>query len=279
MFETLTNAFSTPANAIIRCALMSTKDWFPILIREPALDTITVCPILIDTVECLTRREIPIVRLSIPNGRIIVDRYAGLCTTLLPLLYDLCTLSYDRKVDNHSATTAAATESPDTDYLTNIEQSIQSWKPTLPPNFFTDYTKEETLLMTTQSEVYRLAALLIIHRLRYPLGINDEPAIDLAKAIFSQLYTFAFSMTISMPQKKQPALGALPVVFPLMLAMLEIEGPGETILSMLSSFTVQTICASRMTGFINEVRAARQAGFDGLWFDLVDSKLHVSVIP
>ena len=276
VFETMTSTFSTPAHAIIRCALMSTKDWFPILIREPALDTAIVCPVLIDIVECLTRREIPVVRLPIPSNRIIVDRYAGLCVTLLPLLYDLCTLSYDLKVANHPTTTAVTDNA---DYLTNIERAIQYWKPTLPPNLFTDYDKEEILLMTTQSVIYRLAALLIIHRLRYPLGINDEPAINHATAIFSELYKFAFSMTVSMPQKKQPALGALPMVFPLMLAMLEIEGPGETLLGLLSSFTVQSVCATRIAGFVNEVRVARQAGFGRIWFDLVDSKLHVSVIP
>ncbi|PSS27033.1 hypothetical protein M430DRAFT_92384, partial [Amorphotheca resinae ATCC 22711] len=54
-------------------SLISAKQQFPLLVQEPALDTITICPVLVDTVECLVRRKVPIIRLDLED-RIVVDR-------------------------------------------------------------------------------------------------------------------------------------------------------------------------------------------------------------
>ncbi|CAG8930268.1 unnamed protein product [Penicillium salamii] len=268
VFNLLTTPYSKTAHSIVRSALMSTKKWLPRLIEAPIMDTITMSPIIIDTVECLVHREIPIIRLG-SMQRIVVDRYAGLCATLLPHLYDICECSHALK------TTAFEPES-DALYaiwerLDDIEESIRRWRAQTPPRLFETYGQNAVLAMITQANVYRLAGLLVIHRLRYPLGVEDEQAQKFANNIFAELAFFAKSADQS--------ASALPVVFPLTVAMFEIEGPGEDLLDRLAAFTVQSVSAFRLRDFIKIVRQSRESGFKGVWFDLVDAHLHVAAPP
>jgi len=265
VFDILTDMFSSSAHAIIRSSLISAKQQFPLLVQEPALDTITICPVLVDTVECLVRRKVPIIRLDLED-RIVVDRYVGLCSTLLPLLYDLCYQSHSAKTAVGSRATQASGDEFD-----DIEQSIRDWVPVLPSNFFSSYGGKEVQMMMAQANAYHLAALLVIHRLRYPLGVQDTIGQRYANCILRELS--------SLPQSTPRSWVALPVIFPLMLVMLEVEGPGEELLEKLSSFTVQSICASKLRGFVEHIRAAKESGYDGLWFDLVEENLYFAVIP
>lgn len=268
VFNILTAATSATAHSIVRSSLITTKQWYPRLIQFSAMDTVIITPLLIDTVECLVRREVPIIRLAIPD-RIIVDRYVGLCSTLLPHLYDICERSYALKKAGLDMTSEPHPGVHD--LFADIEQTIREWKPDIPPRLSTEYGRHEILTMVTQAKVYRLAALLIIHRLRYPFGVEDDPAKYLANSIFSELSYFSRSAAKDST--------ALPVVFPLIVAMLEIEGPGEEILENLSSYTVQSICAAKLQGFVKQVRAYRESGFRGIWFDLVDTQLDAAVVP
>lgn len=268
VFNVLTADDSSTAQSIVRSSLMSTKPWIPRLIHFPVMDTIIITPLLIDTVECLVRREVPIIRLP-HTDRIIIDRYAGLCATLLRHLYDLCECSHALKrdvLDMEFDVQRGLYER-----LAEIEQTIVHWEPPTSPQLFTDFGEHEILAMVTQANVYRLAGLLIIHRLRYPLGVEDEPAQQLANTIFAEMFHFA--------RTAADKTTALPVVFPLTMAMIEIEGPGEELWDRLSSFTIQNISAQRLQGFVRQVRAARDSGYGGLWFELVESKLHAAVPP
>ncbi|KAJ5679051.1 hypothetical protein N7462_007295 [Penicillium macrosclerotiorum] len=268
VFNVLTAPDSSTAHSIVRSALMSTKQWLPRLIHFPIMDTIIMTPMLIDTVECLVRREVPIIRLP-HTDRMIVDRYAGICASLLPLLYDLCECSHTMK----RGVLDVGVESPSGIYdrLADIEQTIIDWKPPDNPQLILKHGQYELLAMTTQASVYRLAGLLIIHRLRYPLGVEDDAARELANAIFSHMSFFEKSAA--------KETSALPVVFPLTLAMIEIEGPGEELWEKLSLFAVQSMSATRLQGFIKQIRASRDSGYEGVWFDLVETQLHVAVPP
>lgn len=268
VFNVLTADDSSTAHSIVRSSLMSTKPWIPRLIHFPVMDTIIITPLLIDTVECLVRREVPIIRLP-HTDRIIIDRYAGVCATLLRHLYDLCECSNALKRDVLDV--EFDVQRGLYERLAEIEQTIAHWEPPTSPQLFTDFGEHEILAMVTQANVYRLAGLLIIHRLRYPLGVEDEPAQQLANTIFTEMFHFANTAA--------DKTTALPVVFPLTMAMIEIEGPGEELWDRLSSFTIQNMSAQRLHGFVRQVRAARDSGYGGLWFELVESKLHAAVPP
>ncbi|KAJ5301716.1 hypothetical protein PENANT_c002G03548 [Penicillium antarcticum] len=268
VFNVLTAPYSNTAHSIVRSALMSTKKWVPRLLQFPIMDTITMSPILIDTVECLVHREIPIIRLH-PQRRVIVDRYAGLCATLLPHLYDICECSHALKRNVFEA--GSESHSAIYDRLGNIEEAIRYWRPKTPTQIFENYGQHAVLAMVTQANVYRLAALLLIHRLRHPLGVENAGAQKLANNIFAELAFFAKSSIKDTT--------ALPVVFPLTMAMLEIKGPGEDLLERLASFSVQSTSASRLQEFVQLVRSSRESGFEGTLFDLVESHLHVAMPP
>ncbi|KAJ5632091.1 hypothetical protein N7490_008430 [Penicillium lividum] len=267
LFNVLSAPYSNTAHSIIRSALLSTKPWFPRLVRLPIMDTIIMSPMLIDTVECLAHREIPIIRFP-DAGRVIIDRYAGICATLLPHLYDICECShlFKKNMLDDSPTYAGFYEQ-----LTAIEERIQEWVPPTPPELYDNFAQHEVLAMVTQANVYRLAGLLIIHRHRYPLGVEDDKARVLAESIFCTMEMFSESAA-------KKATG-LPMVFPITMAMLEIEGPGEALLDKLSSFTVQAISASRLKGFVKQIRTARETGYEGVWFELVETQLQVAMPP
>jgi hypothetical protein len=268
VFNVLIAPDSSTAHAIMRSALISTKVWLPRLIHSPTLCPIIMTPILIDTVECLVRREIPIIRLP-RTDHIIVDRYAGVCATLLPLLYDLCVCSHTAKrgiLDIGSGPSSGIYRQ-----LADIERSILEWNPPNPPELLEKHGQSEVLAMMTQANAYRLAALLIIHRLRYPLGVEEKTARDLANRIFSIMTHFA--------QTAAEKTTALPVVFPLTIAMFEVEGPGEELWNVFSPFAVQSISAARLHGFIKQVRASKESGYEGIWFDLIETQLHVAMPP
>ncbi|KAJ5631833.1 uncharacterized protein N7484_011933 [Penicillium longicatenatum] len=267
VFNVLNAPYSNTAHSIVRSALLSAKPWFHRLVQAPIMDTIIMSPMLIDTVECLAHREIPIIRFP-DTERIIIDRYAGICATLLPHLYDICECSHmwKKSVLDDSATYTGYHEQ-----LAAIEQRIQDWVPPTPPELYKNFGQHEVLAIVTQANVYRLAALLVIHRLRYPLGVEDETARALAESIFSAMELF----TVSAAEKAT----AFPMVFPITMAMLEIEGPGEALLDKLSTFTVQATSASRLKGFVKQIRIARETGYEGVWFELVDTQLQVAMPP
>ncbi|KAH7110815.1 hypothetical protein B0J11DRAFT_544044 [Dendryphion nanum] len=244
VFEVLTDSFTTSAHSIVQSALISAKPWYPLLSRVPAFDTVTFCPVLMDMVGCLVYRKVPVIRMRVQD-RIVVDRYAGLCSTLLPFLYRLC-------VQSHKAKFSAATmdwrstdrEHPE-DCYTDIEKSIELWAPNVPPDFLSTYDEAERQMMTTQANAYRLAALLVIHRLRFPLGVQDTLGHYYANCIFDQISSFfAHSSTQS--------AGAFPVTFPLFISMFEVEGPGEGLLENLRRFPIQSTCMLKLHDFVRQ---------------------------
>lgn len=248
VFNVLTAPYSNTAHSIVRSALLSAKSWFPRLVQYPIMESIIMSPMLIDTVECLTHREVPIIR--------------------FPHLYDICECSHMWK---NSVLDDSATYTGYYEQLAVIEQRIQDWVPPTPPELYNNFGQHEVLAIVTQANVYRLAALLVIHRLRYPLGMEDETARVLAESIFSAMELFS----VSAAEKAT----AFPMVFPITMAMLEIEGPGEALLDKLSSFTVQATSASRLKGFVEQIRTARETGYEGVWFELVDTQLQVAMPP
>ncbi|KAJ5990028.1 hypothetical protein N7522_010235 [Penicillium canescens] len=271
VFEVLANYFTTSAHSIVQSALISAKPWYPLLSRVPAFDTVTFCPVLMDIVGCLVYRKIPIIRMCVQD-RIVVDRYAGLCSTLLPFLYRLC-------VQSHAAKSGAATvdwcwtdrEHPE-DCYTDIERSIELWAPNIPPDFFTAYDEVERQMMTTQAKAYRLAALLVIHRLRFPLGVQDTLGQYYANCIFHEISSF-------FAHSNMQGAGAFPVTFPLFISMFEVDGPGEDLLENLRRFPIQSICMLKLHDFVRHVRRIKESGDSMLLFDVVEHDLSHAVIP
>lgn len=271
VFEVLTDSFTTPAHSIVQSALISAKRWYPLLSRVPAFDTVTFCPVFMDIVGCLVYRKVPIILMCVQD-RIVVDRYAGLCSTLLPFLYRLCVQSHAAKPSAAIVDWVSTDREHPEDCYSDVERSIELWAPNIPPDFFTAYDEAERQMMTTQAKAYRLAALLVIHRLQFHLGVQDTLGQYYARCIFHEITSFFV-------HSNTQGAGAFPLTFPLFISMLEVEGPGEALLENLRRFPVQSICMLKLHDFVRHVRRIKESGYSVLWFDLVEHNLTYAVIP
>ncbi|KAK1573564.1 fungal-specific transcription factor domain-containing protein [Colletotrichum navitas] len=162
----------------------------------------------VDINECLMLRELPVCGITPPeDGH--VDAYLGVCMPLLQYLYELCRISY------HLHYEVAVEEQ--TQALAKLEEEIEAWQPTTPPDFTKRFTTSEVIHMLAQSRIYKTAAMLFIHRLRYKFGEKDEIASAMSKSIISDL-----NMTLAVSKEAQRC-----VSFPYMLAAVEARDAAE----------------------------------------------------
>ncbi|KAF5013324.1 hypothetical protein FDECE_674 [Fusarium decemcellulare] len=268
----------TSAYTILRRSLLLVKDWYPSLLNQPALHAIVITPILIDTVESLVRREIPVVRAPQEQtaSYSIVDRSAGLCLGLLYLQYELCRISHQAKLSG-VITHDGSSISPPTQHvgiyrqdLEDIRAQVSNWEPRPSTSFFTEHTQFEVSAMMMQARVYRLATLLIIHRLQHPLGVEDEPAARLAMAIAAELECFV--------QWVPEDAKGLPIGFPLLVTMVELDHVSDKIIDYVSPQAAEPIYVDQLKSFVQLAKAARDGGFNGLWFGIAESKLTIPVL-
>ncbi|KAF4818305.1 hypothetical protein CGCSCA5_v005394 [Colletotrichum siamense] len=266
----------TSAHAILRQSLLLVKDWVPSLLAQPCLYPITITSILVDTVECLVKREIPVIQP--PRGDYsTVDRTFGLCSGLICILYELCAISYEAK----KSACAGSFLSDDpmhlrlrncSNELADIERRVRVWEPAPPATFFNQFSRLEVSAMMLQARVYRLATLLIIHRLQYPLGVKDDTALRLAMSILVELECFVEWAPVEMK--------GLPIGLPLLVSSLEIDSPSERVIKYVSPVTAgESGYGTKLKSFASLVKSARDNGYRGLWFDLIEGGLHIPVLP
>lgn len=242
---------STATMSILRYTLSLVRPWYPDILGTRVLESVAISPIFWDTVWCLLHREIPIVKPVLAREG-IVDRVAGLCTSLLPILYDLCVVS-------HSLAKPSISESEvksQYEALGIIENRIRTWDPepilstsSSSPPANTHYTPLETLSMKTQVSMYRTAILLLIHHIRtsspphHPKHEYDsEYAPTLAREI---LTTRANFFALAGPTAKLQNTS-----FPLILAMLTIPNiPTEGMWESSTRLQNRPACVEKLFAF------------------------------
>ena len=164
---------------ICRYTLSQIEPWYLQLSRMPEMDFELNCLVYLDIFHCLLHREIPVLRPKIRDSK-VVDRYIGVCYTLLPLLYDICNVASKLKGTN-------SIEEVDT--ISRLHVLVANWQPTLPDDFASRYTTYEVVAMISQANIYRQVALLILHRLRYKFGNEDLAAKSYSESILSEIKT------------------------------------------------------------------------------------------
>lgn len=142
----------------------------------------------------------------------IVDHHLGLFVPLLPYYYDLCIISHSLR------------SSTDTSYsvhirkqLQAIQTAIEGWQPSNPGEFINRFETAEVIKLLAQAKVYRLAGLLVSHRLRYVFGQQHSQADIWSKEIMMEL-ELAHRIT------KQSIRC---VTLPFIVAAIEIRDPSE----------------------------------------------------
>lgn len=125
----------------------------------------------------------PALKFRQPEESLYVDRYLGVSTSLLPLFFHLCELN--------GAVSSTRLDERDmhriTHSLDNIEAAALSWHPGVPERLCQAFSAVEIAHIFCQAQVMRMAALLIIYRMRFPFGVHDFPARAIATSILIQL--------------------------------------------------------------------------------------------
>ncbi|KAL4891090.1 hypothetical protein BDV59DRAFT_194548 [Aspergillus ambiguus] len=135
------------------------------------------CLVFLDTTQSLFRAQIPVIQYQVRDPY-MVDQHAGLCGPLLPLLYRICLLAAAVRTDTHQL--------PSPTYFDSLTEEVNAWAPSISKDALDRFSREEMYLLVTQASLHRTAALLILHRLRYPFGKKDKEAEALSASIITE---------------------------------------------------------------------------------------------
>ncbi|BAE61759.1 unnamed protein product [Aspergillus oryzae RIB40] len=149
-----------------------------------------LCLVFLDITESLFRARIPIIEYRVRDPYLI-NHHAGLCGSLLPILYRVCLLGAAiRKGSQHPFSHNC---------FDILREEIVAWAPSVSAAMAGRFSEEEMLLLLTQANLHRNAALLILHRLRFPFGDHDDDAEFLSQTIIREMQ-YCLAMTKHYPQ-------------------------------------------------------------------------------
>lgn len=134
--------------------------------------------VLMDTADCLVHCRKPTQRFPLGETP-IVSHHLGFCLTLLPYYYDLCVISHSMANNIDVACLMQLHKK-----LDGIRTAVEGWRPPLICNVSRRYETVDVVNLLAQAKVYRLAALLVAHRLRCPFGHQDGQASIWSNEIF-----------------------------------------------------------------------------------------------
>lgn len=219
---------------------------------------------LLEIMDCMVHRREPTLRIQVRNPE-SVDRHLGLCLPLLPYFHDLCTISssqYSQRPRTADDTTSYSIHIQKR--VLAIHAAIETWQPsTANNNLMTRFDTAEVIKLLTQARVYRLAGLLVSHRLQYPFGQRDSQADIWSREVLREL-DLARSVT------KQSIRC---VTLPFVVAAIEIRDPSERVKALgdvdeyVDHFTPVIRNATKM--FLERVWCERDVGVTSRWFDSV----------
>ncbi|EIT81916.1 hypothetical protein AO1008_11272 [Aspergillus oryzae 100-8] len=146
-----------------------------------------LCLVFLDITESLFRARIPIIEYRVRDPYLI-NHHAGLCGSPLPILYRVCLLGAAiRKGSQHPVSHNC---------FDILREEIVAFAPSVSAATAGRFSEEEMLLLLTQANLHRNAALLILHRLRFPFGDQDDDAEFLSQTIIREMQ-YCLAMTKS----------------------------------------------------------------------------------
>lgn len=165
--------------------------------------------VLLDTMDCLVYRRKPTRKIQIPDFD--VDRRLGLCLPLLSYYHDLCVIS-SSLLNTTDASILARLQKQ----LDGIHAIVESWQPSHSDQLVEQFDSADIVNLLAQAKVYRLGALLVGHRLRFPYGCEDVQA-----EVWSKEAMMEFEMAKSVT--KRPLRF---VTLPFIVAAVEVREKG-----------------------------------------------------
>jgi hypothetical protein len=155
---------------ICHYCLSSTRPFIETAALDPEAEPRMIFLVLLETMDCLVHRRKPTLRIQ-SRAPDRVDRHLGLCLPLLPYYYDLCVISHSLANATDAGLIIRLQHQ-----LNGIQALIDKWQPSQPEHFIHQFGSAEVIHLLAQARVYRLAALLLAHRLRHVFGQEDSQA-------------------------------------------------------------------------------------------------------
>jgi hypothetical protein len=239
-----------------------------------------------DVYNCLVRRQIPVCRLEMSRdeGK-RVDKYLGLCGPLLAVFFDICRVSHQlRPSGDSSQGLDAKARDGILGELDGIEDTVLGWDPRVPKLFALTTSPDEVRRVQAQAGIYKTATLLIIHRLRYGFGMQDDDARELSQAILAEIEkVYGRPLTPGGQVKNTTVQFDYRLSFPFFIAAIELEDSSERIraLEILQSVVCQKIyprVVEQLGQALKFVWEARDWQYGTHWFDLLSTGMESFVL-
>lgn len=213
--------------------------------------------VMLETMDCMVHRRVPTVRIQ-QRDLERVDRCLGLCLPLFPYYYDLCVLSHSL-VNTTDASYLVRLE----ERLNDIHAAVEAWQPSQCGHLVDQFQSADIVNLLAQAKVYRLAALLVSHRLRFAFGHQDIQADIWSREIMTELM-------VARRVTKRPLQC---VTLPFLAAALEIRAPSARVEALqavedyVDRFAPLVQRASKT--FLSRVWRERDLHITSCWFDSV----------
>ncbi|KAJ5964247.1 uncharacterized protein N7479_004123 [Penicillium vulpinum] len=224
---------------------------------DPGIMDFLMCLVTLETFECLLRSEMPTIRIGELDRCNVVDRYLGISSSLFAHLYDLC------EVCNSLKAAGGRMDIEMVERLGTIQDTLEKWQPSPPPDLSERFTPFEITGMLAQANVLRLAAMLIVHRLRYAFGQCDDEALQ-----FSSALTAEIDMVLQSTGRSIPCTS-----LPYVVACFEITGTEARAavlgkIHKVATFSRQSQLQARRS--LSSIWDARDSGDRIYWFNIGD---------
>lgn len=167
---------------ICRYCLGTTSPFMGTMMADAHKDPWQSFLVLLEITDCLVYRKTPTIRIQIAASVSVVDCHLGLCLPLLPYYHDLCVISNSLLHTNDVGTSARLEKQ-----LDDIHCAVELWQPPQLDQLGEKFDSAETIHLLAQAKVYRLGALLLGHRLRFPFGHEDALAEIWSKEVMMEL--------------------------------------------------------------------------------------------
>jgi hypothetical protein len=166
---------------ICHFCLSVTRPFIEAAVVSPEMESRISVLVLLETMECIVNRQIPTLRIQL-GAPGIVDRHLGLCLSLLPYYYDLCSISHSLANGTSITHTRILYQQ-----LEDIQANVEKWQPSYPEGFLGEFSTSDVVQLLAQARVYRLAALLMVHRLQHMFGYEDGQADIWSREVMMEL--------------------------------------------------------------------------------------------
>ncbi|KPI39923.1 uncharacterized protein AB675_11308 [Cyphellophora attinorum] len=258
-FDLMTSA--SGVDLILQYSLSSALPFYDNLSTDPYTDPVLITSIFWNTILSLIKGKMPVIRYQ-AHKPCVVDRIAGICTPLLPILHDLCRANVKARSGTlHDEGKAR---------LKAIEYELTRWTPPC-IQLESSYTADEAVIMKGQAVLYRSAALLVLHRIDHPFSQHDGVARALADTILVDFKSHSQLLNND---------GSLQhVSFPLLMAALELEDFPHSLWETQGLLNATQACKEQLHAFIAYIWTERRSGSARFLSDIVENGPDFVITP